>query len=160
MSVAIFFWERWEYSLEQLESYCAPCVFSETHLVLLLVIYVHFRSLSIWYTVYVGQELNEFQQCFHKGPQLRTWSSWGPNCWNGPHLVLISRKKSHFPNYERKVVVITRLSGGSDLRSLHWLVEGLDHLAAQPGRLEGHLRHLAVPPWLHQLPHPPPPLQP
>ena len=26
------------------------------------------------------------KQCLHKGPQLRTWSSWGPNCWNGPHL--------------------------------------------------------------------------
>ena len=25
-------------------------------------------------------------QCFHKGPQLRTWSSWEPNCWNGPHF--------------------------------------------------------------------------
>ena len=21
-----------------------------------------------------------------KGPQLRNWSSWGPNCWNGPHF--------------------------------------------------------------------------
>ena len=31
-------------------------------------------------------------QCFRKGPQLRTWSSWGPNCWNGPHLVLILNK--------------------------------------------------------------------
>ena len=28
-------------------------------------------------------------QCMHKGPKLGTWSSWGPNCWNGPHLVLI-----------------------------------------------------------------------
>ena len=24
-------------------------------------------------------------QCFHKCLQLRTWSSWGPKCWNG-HL--------------------------------------------------------------------------
>ena len=36
------------------------------------------------------------RQCFHKGPQLRTWSSWGPNCWNGPHLVLILHKSPHF----------------------------------------------------------------
>ena len=35
-------------------------------------------------------------QCFRKGPQLRTWSSWGPNCWNGPHLVLILNKSPHF----------------------------------------------------------------
>ena len=28
-------------------------------------------------------------QCMHNGPKLGTWSSWGPNCWNGPHLVLI-----------------------------------------------------------------------
>ena len=21
-----------------------------------------------------------------KGPQLGNWSSWGPNCWNGPHF--------------------------------------------------------------------------
>ena len=38
------------------------------------------------------------KQCVRKGPQLRTWSSWGPNCWNGPHLVLIQHKRSHFPH--------------------------------------------------------------
>ena len=27
-----------------------------------------------------------YNQCLRKGPQLRTWSSWGPNCWNGPHF--------------------------------------------------------------------------
>ena len=36
-------------------------------------------------------------QCVRKGPQLRTWSSRGPNCWNGPHLVLILHKRPHFP---------------------------------------------------------------
>ena len=35
-------------------------------------------------------------QCVRKGPQLRTWSSWGPNCRNGPHLVLILHKRPHF----------------------------------------------------------------
>ena len=44
-------------------------------------------------------------QCVHYRSSLRTWSTWGPNCWNGPYLVLISRKKSHFPNYKRKVAV-------------------------------------------------------
>ena len=38
-----------------------------------------------------------FRQCVRKGPQLRTWSSWGPNCWNGPHLVLILHKRPHLP---------------------------------------------------------------
>ena len=38
-----------------------------------------------------------YLQCVHKSPQLRTWSSWGPTCWNGPHLVLIKHKRSHFP---------------------------------------------------------------
>ena len=41
-------------------------------------------------------------QCVHKCPQLRTWSSWGPNCWNGPHLVLISHKSPHF-TFKRQV---------------------------------------------------------
>ena len=36
-------------------------------------------------------------QCVRKSPQLRTWSSWGPNCWNGPHLVLILHKRPHSP---------------------------------------------------------------
>ena len=44
-------------------------------------------------------------QCVHYRSSLRTWSSWGPNCWNGPHLVLISHKRSHFLNYERKMAV-------------------------------------------------------
>ena len=30
-------------------------------------------------------EFLPYNECFRKGPQLRTWSSWGPNCWNGPH---------------------------------------------------------------------------
>ena len=38
-----------------------------------------------------------YYQCVRKGPQLRTWSSWGPNCWNGPHLVLILHKRPHLP---------------------------------------------------------------
>ena len=25
--------------------------------------------------------------------------AWGPNCWNGPHLVLILHKSLHFPHY-------------------------------------------------------------
>ena len=29
-------------------------------------------------------------QCLQKGPELRTWSFLGPNCWNGPYLVLFS----------------------------------------------------------------------
>ena len=36
-------------------------------------------------------------QCMHNGPKLGTWSSWGPNCWNGPHLVLILHKRPHLP---------------------------------------------------------------
>ena len=36
----------------------------------------------------------------HKRPQLKTWSSSGPNCWNDPHLVLISHKRLHFPHYD------------------------------------------------------------
>ena len=38
-----------------------------------------------------------YNPCLRKGPQLRTWSSWGPCCWNGPHLVLILHKRPHFP---------------------------------------------------------------
>ena len=34
----------------------------------------------------------------HKGPQLRTWSSWGPNYWNGPHFVPILHKVFIFPS--------------------------------------------------------------
>ena len=31
-------------------------------------------------------------QWLQKEPQLRTWSSWRPNFWNDPHLVLILHK--------------------------------------------------------------------
>ena len=39
------------------------------------------------------------KQCVQKGPQLRTWSSWGPNCQNCPHLVLILYKRPHLPQF-------------------------------------------------------------
>ena len=39
---------------------------------------------------------NLFKQCVRNSPQLRTWFSWGPNCWNGLHLVLIFHKRPHF----------------------------------------------------------------
>ena len=88
-------------------------------------------------------------QCMHNGPKLGTWSSWGPNCWNGPHLVLISRKKSHFPNYERKVAVklwkgekkveislITRVRGRVFLKG-HFVKYQKAHPITQQGGTQG-----------------------
>ena len=43
--------------------------------------------------------LFQSMQCVQKGPQLRTWSSWGPNCQNCPHLVLILYKRPHLPQF-------------------------------------------------------------
>ena len=37
--------------------------------------------LTLWVPIYFSCH----KQWLWKGPQLRTWSSWGPNCWNGPH---------------------------------------------------------------------------
>ena len=51
-----------------------------------------------------------YNECFRKGPQLRTWSSWGPNCWNGPHLVLILHKSPHF-TLKRQVANSCRVGG-------------------------------------------------
>ena len=50
--------------------------------------------LTLWVPIYFSCH----KQWLWKGPQLRTWSSWGPNCWNGPHLVLILHKGPHFPH--------------------------------------------------------------
>ena len=49
--------------------------------------------LTLWVPIYFPCH----KQWLWKGPQLRTWSSWGPNCWNGPHLVLILHKRPHLP---------------------------------------------------------------
>ena len=60
-------------------------------------------------------------QCFHKGPQLRTWSSWGPNCWNGPHLVLILHKSPQFAHF------LLSLVGGGQAQTHSLLPQKLWH---------------------------------
>ena len=56
----------------------------------LFLLFSLFRSLS-WLKVYHAG--------FHEGPQVRTWSSCGPNCWSSPHLILILHIRPHSPHY-------------------------------------------------------------
>ena len=67
--------------------------------------------LTLWVAIYFSCH----KQWLWKGPQLRTWSSWGPNCWNGPHLVLILHKVPHFPcsPYVLHLCYISRLESAT-----------------------------------------------
>ena len=63
---------------------------------------VRLLSTFSWMVIQINSEADWWRvlpdpcSVLRKGPRLRTWSSWGPNCWNGPHLVLILHKSPHF----------------------------------------------------------------
>ena len=55
----------------------------------------HSSVLLEYQIVSVGEQI----QCLQKGPILRTLSSWGIDCWNDVHLVLILHERPHFLHF-------------------------------------------------------------
>ena len=165
------FWKHWfSCSLTSKWRGCAckdPKMVTKNSIFLLLLLFLGATQADIAIKENIGQlstkvkfwikilKLNERHIFFF----LRCWTRW----WS-------PRRSAPIPTtpWSVKVASISKLlgglsitssPGGGDLWDSRGLVECLAGLAAQPGRFQGHLPLPEASSWLHQLPHPPRPLQ-